>query len=860
MSRAATALSAIAGFAVRNRRVVIAGAGALGVVLAVLAFTGLKPTAGTESLVPKAAEASKQTDAIKARFGDDSLVVMAQENLQQLLLTTDIGRLLELEGCLGGNVPKGAKPYGGNSSPCARIAASKSVKRVYGPATFLNEAATQITDALSGELKSAAGRVQAASDAARAKALKDGLGEAAAAAASQAAAQEEQQKSAAQLAKLQVQTGITGLPSIANSDFVSSIAFDASLGAGQPKQKFAYLFPSAQAALIQVKPKPGLSSAAKERLTRDVLAATKMPEFKLKQGSYLVTGASVLAEGLANEVASAAVPLLVLSAALMALALGLAFPVRSRLLPLGLALLSAALVFGGMALFGLSFTVAAVGGVPVLIGLAVDYAVQLQARTIEVEAEGVPIAESGVEAARRGGPPIAAAAFGTAAGFLALLISPVPMVRGFGLVLIAGVVGSLLCALTVGSAGLATLSGRGRSGSIADWVDSATAGARQIINGPSLVESGRTRVKAVRTAVARNPKRVLVTALLLAVVGWVVEGSLTVESDITRLVPAGTPALRDLNELQAQTGVAGEVDVMVTGDRATDPATLKWLKSFRDDSLAAWGWTEKTGCGRGASLCPGTALTDLIGTSASAKDTQAAIAAIPEYFRSATISPDGKAVLTTFGIRLMPESDQQKVFDDLRKRAESAPTGVTTYVGGLPVVAAAANESLANENSRRLITLVALLASGLALGIAFRSWRRIAVPLVATLLATGWASLALWILGVELNPLSAALGALVIAIGTEFAVLLSERQRSEAEKTGDLEESLGRAFGTTGRAIAISGATVVAGFAVLILSDIRILSDFGLATVIDLLVALLAVALIVPAMVRVLSERQADGS
>ncbi len=861
MTRAATALGAIAAFAVRNRRAVIAGALSLGVVFAALAFTGLKPTAGTDSLVPKAAEASRQTDAIKARFGDDSIVVMAQEDLQQLLLTTDIGRLLRLEGCLGGNVPKDAKPYGGANSACARIAAAQSVKRVYGPATFLNEAATQITSALSGELRAAAGRVQAANDAARAQALKAGLGEAAAAAAGQAAAQTEQQKSASALARLQVQTGITGLPSIANTEFVSSIVFEPSLGAGQPKQRFSYLFPSPQAALIQVKPKAGLSASAKEQLTRDVEAATRMPEFKLKSGRYLVTGASVLAEGLANEVASAALPLLLLAAAFMALALGLAFPVRSRLLPLGMALLSAAFVFGGMAIFGLSFTVAAVGGVPVLIGLAVDYAVQLQARTVETEEEGADRLESGAEAARRGGPPIAAAAFGTAAGFLALLLSPVPMVRGFGLVLVAGVAVALICALTVGSAGLASLgAGRGFTTPAAEWIDSATAGAREIVGELSLVGKAGNWLSTARSATARNPKRVLLVAVVLAAAGWAVEGSLVVESDITRLVPASTPALKDLKVLQSQTGVAGEVDLMITGDRVTDPATLKWLKTLRDDALQAWGWTEKKGCGAGASLCPGTALTDLIATSNSAQQTNAAIAGIPEYFKSATISPDNKAVLTTFGIRLMPESEQQKVFDDLRKRVESAPAGVTAYVGGLPVVAAAANQSLSNENSRRLITLVALLASGLALGLAFRSWRRLAVPLVATLLATGWASLALWLLGVELNPLSAALGALVIAIGTEFAVLLSERQRAEAGVGVGVEESLGRAFSTTGRAIAISGATVVAGFGVLILSDIRILSEFGLATVIDLLVALLAVAVIVPAMVRVLSKRQAGES
>ena len=56
---------------------------------------------------------------------------------------------------------------------------------------------------------------------------------------------------------------------------------------------------------------------------------------------------------------------------------------------------------------------------PVLLGLAVDYGVQFRS--------GTP----------RGA--IAIAALATAAGFLALLISPVPMVRGFGLLLVVGV-------------------------------------------------------------------------------------------------------------------------------------------------------------------------------------------------------------------------------------------------------------------------------------------------------------------------------------------------------------------------------------------------------------------------------------
>ena len=55
-----------------------------------------------------------------------------------------------------------------------------------------------------------------------------------------------------------------------------------------------------------------------------------------------------------------------------------------------------------------------------------------------------------------------------------------------------------------------------------------------------------------------------------------------------------------------------------------------------------------------------------------------------------------------------------------------------------------------------------------------------------------------------------------------------------------------------------SGATAIAGFAVLIVSDIRMLRDFGEVTVIDLTVSLLGVLVVLPA-VLVLAERRAAG-
>jgi predicted RND superfamily exporter protein len=143
----------------------------------------------------------------------------------------------------------------------------------------------------------------------------------------------------------------------------------------------------------------------------------------------------------------------------------------------------------------------------------------------------------------------------------------------------------------------------------------------------------------------------------------------------------------------------------------------------------------------------------------------------------------------------------------------------------------------------------------------YRSIRRAAVPLIPVLMATGWSGLVVAALGVSLNPMSATLGALVIAISTEFSVLLSARYASERRAGSSIGESLRRSYARTGAAVLASGVTAIAGFAVLAISGLPLLDDvglisvapvlrdFGLVTVADLLVALAGVLLVLPAAV-----------
>jgi uncharacterized protein len=87
-------------------------------------------------------------------------------------------------------------------------------------------------------------------------------------------------------------------------------------------------------------------------------------------------------------------------------------------------------------------------------------------------------------------------------------------------------------------------------------------------------------------------------------------------------------------------------------------------------------------------------------------------------------------------------------------------------------------------------------------------------------------------------------------------VLLSARFAAERATGAAPAEALRETYRSTGAAVLASGATAIAGFAVLALSDVQMLRDFGLVTVVDLTVSLLGVLAVLPA-VLVLAERRA---
>jgi len=812
---------------------------------AVLALR-LEPSAATGTLVGSGSDSGRATTVAHERFGDDAVYVLVRGDLPRLVLTSDLNRLLGLEGCLSGNVPKGATPPGGAAGPCGRLAATKPARVVYGPGTFINSSVTELTEQLQAQTRARAAQAARANQAARRLARAQGRSPAEARRLGREAEKLVFAQFARELLTLNAKYGLnlTGAPKLNDPDFVYQLVFDPARGARQPKARFAYLFPSPDSALVSVRLKAGLSDAERSDAVALVREAVRMPEWQLEGGgTYVVTGVPVLAGDLTDELAGSTLRLLLVAIAVMALVLALLFRARLRLLPLAIALGAVAIVFGGLSALGLPLTMASIAVLPVLLGLAVDYAIQYQA------------------GGARAVPAIATAALATGVGFLVLLLSPVPMVRGFGALLVAGVAVALVLALTAGTAVL-TLAARRRTAEGA--LARSLRGAGELVDG---VRRGGSRALApvrrlgrgMLALAVRHPGRVLSVALALAVCGWILDSRISVVSELERLVPQSLAAVRDVDALQKETGVVGEVAVVIEArppTDLTDPKVIGWMRDYQDELLTRHGYSAEEGCGK-AALCPALSLPGLFRTpelSATREQVRALLDAVPAYFSQAAITPDRKTAVLAFGLRLQSLEGQREVIEDMRARLRP-PDGVQATVAGLPVLAADANHAMSDPLRRALTALAGLLAVALALFAVYRSWTRAWVPLVPIALATGWSALVLWLVGVPLNPMSAALSALVIAISTEFSVLLSARFRSEREAGFQTGEALARTYGSTGAAVLASGVTAIAGFAVLIASDIAMLRDFGLVTVIDLTVSLLGVLAVLPA-VLTLAERR----
>jgi hydrophobe/amphiphile efflux-3 (HAE3) family protein len=504
------------------------------------------------------------------------------------------------------------------------------------------------------------------------------------------------------------------------------------------------------------------------------------------------------------------------------------FDVRWRLLPLAVILIGIVWAFGLAGYLGIPLTIVTIAGLPVLLGIGIDYAIQMHARVEEevvIDRAEHPIQET----ARNLCPALLVVTFDAIFAFAALRFAKVPMLRQFGLLLAVGIAVICLCSI------IAPLAALG----IREY-KSPTKG-KDFRTGPL----GRLVVW-----LGALPGGVAIPLMVIAVIvfagGIVTEGQLELQTDPIKWVNQDSQVIKDLHTLDRETGSSSELGMFVQSKDVFDDKTVGFMDNFTTDELAKHPDTLLTGAGIVTTVSDVTnAVPGASHVAPTGEEVRAADGVAPEGVKKSTVSSNGDALNLVF--RTGPSELQRRaeVVREIRTTV-NPPAGVSATPSGLAVVGVGLLDNL--EANRVLLTYLAILFVFLFLSVRLRSVIRSLLSLVPVLIAVGTASLVAFAFSLKLSPITAVGGPLVVAACTEFTSLILLRFVEERRRGLTPEEAVEVAASRTGRAFIVSALTAIAGVAVIATSSLPLLRDFGIIVAMNVAVALLSALVVLPPM------------
>ena len=498
-----------------------------------------------------------------------------------------------------------------------------------------------------------------------------------------------------------------------------------------------------------------------------------------------------------------------------------------------------------------------------LIGLAVDYAIQ----TVAVYREQRNTGEAVGRAVRRGlrtvTIPLALAAGTTVASFLTNLASPIPANGDFGITAGLGVAFGLLVMLTLVPAGRALIDRRRESrGSL--------PAARPISNA---LPGASGAMEALGRELARRPAPYLGLVAVVTVLLGIAATRIDSTFDTRDFLPSGGDALTDLETLDAAFGGSTEaVNVLIEAE-VTEARTILNLLDFTDafqDDLR-----RPVGVEGDIQVSLGLVVLDWVTDSGAPDDKydpelvtlfEEASAGLrvdpllaqrfldrlaendPEAVRRVLVNnPDGAdSLLIQFRALTGDPQRTAAMLEDINGLWFGGEDEFTATSGG--IISLDIVEVITESQTGAIITTIG--AALVILTIFF--WVTQGQPALGFIavgpivLVLVWVLGTMALLGIPYNVVTALITALSIGIGVDYTIHVIHRYKEEFALLHDPEAAASRTLATTGSALIGSALTTALGFGVLVFSPLTPFQQFGVVTAITIAYALVAAVLVVP--------------
>jgi hydrophobe/amphiphile efflux-3 (HAE3) family protein len=591
--------------------------------------------------------------------------------------------------------------------------------------------------------------------------------------------------------------------------------------------------------LMQVVVQPGLSSSAATAALsniRSVVAGHNPPPGI----SVTVTGTAAFADEMKESMGSSTGILIGLAMLLMVVAMTFLFGhVRYRFLPVAIVMMGVIVSFGAMGASGTGLTMMVMAAFPVMIGIGIDYAIQFQTRFDEEVRRG-SIDEAVYVTITQSGRAVAVAMIATSLGFIALTMSPFPMVVDFGIICVVGVLSCYICALVI-------------IPTFAKLVNYRPLDPKPHKNGNGnkipLMERYDILLGKIAGWIAKRPVGVLLLVGCIAMVGIFLDDKIIINTEEEAMVPPTMPAKVSMEKMSSAMGSSSTISLVVRSDDIFEPDTLRWMYGFTE--YEELKHSEITGA------------TSIVSALVSMNhgvlpQDREEIAALLKLVPDATLSryTDGNMeAVIEFSTEALDLNGMKALLDQMRADLawyENDPGTTAVFTGALTLFGDMIDE-ISESKSR-----MNLVGFGLIFAFLLLIYRKATAitPIIPIIMIVGWNAVIMYVLGLEYNILTATLGAMTIGVASEYTILIMERYDEERRRGLLCHDAIQTSIQKIGTAITISGLTTVFGFSALTLSEFPIMSNFGLVTVITVAFSLMGAILVMPAVLAIASKIQ----
>lgn len=519
----------------------------------------------------------------------------------------------------------------------------------------------------------------------------------------------------------------------------------------------------------------------------------------------------------------------------------------------------------------------------ILIGLGVDYAIHFTSRYREEIGSGNTVSDSATSTLKSVGIALTLATLATIVGFLTNIVSPLPELKDFGILVSAGIFFAFFLVMTFVPA-IRTLLDR-------------RAEKKENINVDAFSSSGDSLLNKIAASSGIIPKKLKIIALILlfAISGYGYFSFTNLETlfEFTDFLPEDDPVVQTLGLLTDEFGGGfGETtSVLIEGDDLATPeahnaliASINNLSEKENivvyaENVAAESVVATLGqllAPQGAAPGAPPAMPDmaLLGSLGSfGVDLMSGAQGIDALKVKETGDVQG---LYEYLVDLDSEAFLATLYFNEENVVTAQQVRITTSAGSLGaaqlrddiydafqpmsslgISIAATNDAIVTQSVSDLISesqfqslIFAILASMIFLILYYLIDIRkpflgviTILPVVAIVMGT---YLGMYFLDIPLNPVTSTLSGLAIGIGVPFVIHVTNRFRETLLITDSPVDAVRTTLKTTGGSLFGSAFTTMAGFGILMTSSLKPFQQMGQVVVVALGFALVASILILP--------------